>query len=73
MDEEIGKMYISYEYSDVGDIAYIRFVDGGEVEWSHNIEVDNSQIVIDIDKKGKIVGIEVFDASIRIPGLLESD
>ncbi len=48
------------------DAAYIYFKDIGEGEVKNTISL-NESINIDLDNQGKIVGIEILDASRNLP------
>jgi len=50
-------------YDEETDALYIKFVDG---EFSENKKLDKNTI-LDLDKKGNILGIEILWASEKIP------
>lgn len=54
---------MKFQYDKVADALYIRFNDKRYFE---SDEVSNG-IVFDYDRKGKIIGIEVLDASKKFP------
>lgn len=47
-----------YDYDEEYDILYVGAPEKG---YAYSIEIDNG--VVDIDKEGKICGIQIFDAS----------
>ena len=51
------------EYDKAVDAMYIKFVDG---VYGESDEVKRG-IIVDYDKRGKIIGIEILDASKRLP------
>jgi len=57
------KMKILRDYDKENDILYINF---GEVKES--IKLDNGQTILDTNKKGEVIGIEIFDYKKRIGG-----
>ncbi len=54
------------EFDKEADAAYIYFKEIADGEVSQTISLNNS-INIDIDKDGKVLGIEILDASKHLP------
>ncbi len=50
-------------YDTKADALYIRLKDG---EFGSNMEIEEG-IVLDLDKEGRLLGLEILDASKRIP------
>jgi uncharacterized protein YuzE len=62
-------MTVKVEYDPVVDAAYIRFSDADIME----TEEVSQGIMLDYDKDGRIVGLEVLDARAHLPGDLLSN
>ena len=54
------------EFDEDADAAYIYFKDIAEGEVKETVSLNDS-INIDIDKNGKVLGIEILDASKHLP------
>lgn len=50
-------------YDKSGDAFYVRFDDS---PYAESDEVEDG-VILDYDKKGKIIGIEILDASKKLP------
>ena len=54
------------EFDKEADAAYIYFKEIGEGEVAETISLNDS-VNIDLDKSGKVLGIEILDASEHLP------
>ncbi len=60
---------MKFHYDKKEDAFYLRF---NENDYEESDEVKEG-IIFDYDKKGKIIGIEILDASQRLPRKFKSD
>ena len=59
-EEKIGNLEDNISYDSKYDILKIKY---GNCEYSKSLETNGGNIVLHLDKKGRLFGFEIFDAS----------